>query len=261
MPDRAPSYALPPVELLDEVGSTNDEAHRRAAAGERGPIWIATRRQTAGKGRSGRAWVEASEGNVAATLLFMPGCALARLPELSLVAGVATYDAVGDAVGGALFSDGAEGLELKWPNDVLVDGAKVSGILIESGNHGVEVVSLVGIGINVASAPDVPDRAVTSLSAHGCLLDAGAVLDHLVARMAHWLRVWEAVDGFDAIRAAWSARAIPLGRPLEVKTHEGPVAGTFAGLDRDGALLIDLPVAGRRRFTFGDVAVLPARSA
>ncbi len=257
MPDRAPSHALPPVEILDEVGSTNDEAHRRAAAGERGPIWIATRRQTAGKGRSGRAWVEAGEGNVAATLLFMPSCALARLPELSLVAGVATYDAVGEA----LSIGSVERLELKWPNDVLVDGAKVSGILIESGNHGAEVVSLVGIGINVASAPDVPDRAVTSLSAHGCPLDASAVLDRLVARMAHWLRVWEAAGGFDAIRAAWSARAIPLGRPLEVKTHEGPVAGTFAGLDTDGALLIDLPVAGRRRFTFGDVAVLPARSA
>jgi BirA family transcriptional regulator, biotin operon repressor / biotin---[acetyl-CoA-carboxylase] ligase len=254
MADYSHLNGLPPVELLDEVGSTNDEAQRRAAAGERGPIWIATRRQTAGKGRSGRAWIEASEGNVAATLLFVPGAAPARLPELSLVAGVATFDAVSDALAGCI--EGS--IELKWPNDVLINGAKISGILIETGNHGGDVVSLIGIGINVASAPPVADRAVTSLVAEGSQLDAGAVLGRLVARMAHWLSIWQAPGGFDAIRQAWAERAIPLGRPLEVKTQEGPVSGTFAGLDHDGALLLDLPTAGRRRFTFGDVSVLPA---
>jgi BirA family biotin operon repressor/biotin-[acetyl-CoA-carboxylase] ligase len=257
MPDRPSLCVVPPVELLDEVGSTNDEAHRRAASGERGPVWIATRRQTAGKGRSGRAWIEASEGNVAATLLFAPGCTLAQLPELSLVAGVATYDAVTKSLG----TSRADGVELKWPNDVLIDGAKVSGILIESGNYGSETLSLIGIGINVASAPPVTDRAVTHLAAHAYAGDARTVLDALVARMAHWLSIWSAGAGFGAIRAAWAERAIPIGRPLEIKTQEGPVTGAFAGLDYDGALLIDLPVAGRRRFTFGDVAVLPARQA
>jgi BirA family transcriptional regulator, biotin operon repressor / biotin---[acetyl-CoA-carboxylase] ligase len=257
MPDRPLSHALPPVDLLDEVGSTNDEAQRRAAAGERGPIWIATRRQTAGKGRSGRAWAEAGEGNVAATLLFRPCCAPPRLPELSLVAGVAACDAVAEALSGTGVGD----VELKWPNDVLIDGAKVSGILIESGNQGGEVVSLVGIGINVASAPEVADRAVTCLAAEGSSRNAREVLELLVARMSHWLAVWERPNGFGQIRDAWAERAIALGRPLEIKTSDGPVAGTFAGLDHDGALLIDLPRAGRRRFTFGDVALLPARPA
>ncbi len=257
MPDRPLLYVLPPVELLDEIGSTNDEAHRRAAQGERGPIWIATRRQTAGKGRSGRAWVEAGEGNVAATLLFAPGRPPVRLPELSLVAGVATYDAVAEALSGGK----AGRVELKWPNDVLIDGAKVSGILIESGTYASALMSLIGIGINVTSAPDVTDRAVTCLDAQGSSLSARAVLDLLVARMAGWLAIWQADDGFAAIRTAWAARAIPIGRPLEIKTQEGPVAGTFAGLDQDGALLIDLPATGRRRFTFGDVTVLPAERA
>jgi BirA family biotin operon repressor/biotin-[acetyl-CoA-carboxylase] ligase len=257
MPDRPSSRVVPPVELLEEVGSTNDEAQRRAANGERGPIWIATRRQTAGKGRSGRAWVEASEGNVAATLLFAPGSALAQLPELSLVAGVATYDAVAECLGGQF----AGRVELKWPNDVLIDGAKVSGILIESGNYGSETLSLIGIGINVVSAPPVTDRAVTHLAAHAYAGDAHTVLDALVAHMAHWLSIWSAGTGFSAIRTAWAERAMPLGRTLEIKTQEGPVTGAFAGLDHDGALLIDLPVAGRRRFTFGDVAVLPSRQA
>lgn len=257
MPDRPSSNVVPPVELLDEVGSTNDEAQRRAAGGERGPIWIATRRQTAGKGRSGRAWVEATEGNVAATLLFVPGSTLAQLPELSLVAGVATYDAVVECLGARL----ADRVELKWPNDVLIDGAKVSGILIESGNYGSEILSLIGIGINVVSAPPVTDRAVTHLAAHAFAGDARAVLDALVVRMAHWLSVWSAGTSFSAIRAAWAERAIQIGRTLEIKTQDGPVTGAFAGLDHDGALLIDLPVAGRRRFTFGDVAVLPSRQA
>jgi len=254
MADRSHQNGLPPIDLLDEVGSTNDEAHRRAAAGERGPMWIATRRQTAGKGRSGRAWVEASEGNVAATLLFVPDCTIARLPELSLVAGVATYDAVAECLDGQL----ADRVELKWPNDVLIDGAKVSGILIESGNYRSETLSLIGIGINVLSAPPVTDRAVTYLASQGYAGDAHVVLERLVAHMAHWLSIWQAPDGFDAIRAAWAARAIPLGRPLEVKTQDGPIAGVFAGLDHDGALLLDLPTSGRRRFTFGDVSVLPA---
>ena len=249
--------APPRIELLDEIGSTNDEAQRRAAAGERGPLWIATRRQTAGKGRSGRVWNEASTGNVAATLLFEPGCAPARLSELSLVAGVAAHAAIADALPAAA----ASRVELKWPNDVLIAGAKTSGILIESGNYGGATVSLVGIGINVASAPVGIDRATTCLAAHGTALDADAVLQLLAARMVHWLAVWRGTDGFAAIRAAWVARATPIGRTLEIKTNGGPVAGTFAGLDHDGALLIDVAPDIRRRFTYGDVSVLPARQA
>jgi BirA family biotin operon repressor/biotin-[acetyl-CoA-carboxylase] ligase len=255
MADRHPTIAPPRIELLDEIGSTNDEAQRRAAAGERGPLWIATRRQTAGKGRSGRVWNEASTGNVAATLLFEPECVPARLPELSLVAGVAAHETIANA----LPAPAAAHVELKWPNDVLIAGAKTSGILIETGNYGGATVSLIGIGINVASAPASVDRATTCLAGQGCTLDADAVLNMLAARMAHWLGVWRDTDGFAGIRAAWVARALQIGRALEIKTNDGPVAGTFAGLDHDGALLIDLAPDNRRRFTYGDVSVLPAR--
>lgn len=255
MADRHPTIAPPRIELLDEIGSTNDEAQRRAAGGERGPLWIATRRQTAGKGRSGRVWSEASTGNVAATLLFEPGCAPARLPELSLVAGVGAHE----AIAAALPTGAASRVELKWPNDVLIAGAKTSGILIETGNYAGTTVSVIGIGINVASAPVSVGRATTCLAAEGCTLDAEAVLNLLAARMAHWLDVWRGPEGFADIRAAWLARALPIGRSLEIKTNDGPVAGAFAGLDHDGALLIDLAPNNRRRFTYGDVSVLPAR--
>ncbi len=257
MPDRDPTPAVPPIELLDEIGSTNEEALRRAAAGARGPVWIATRRQTAGKGRAGRAWSEAGSGNVAATLLFEPGCAPAHLPELSLVAGVAAQAAIADA----LPSDVRSRVELKWPNDILIGGAKTCGILVESANYAGTVVAVIGIGINVVSAPAVGDRSVTCLADHGCAMDADGVLARLAAHMAQSLPVWRQGDGFDAIRAAWIAHAVPIGRALEIKTADGPVAGAFAGLDHDGALLIDLPTAGRRRFTYGDVSVLPARQA
>ena len=257
MADRHLTTAPPAIELLDEIGSTNDEAHRRAATGERGPVWIATRRQTAGKGRSGRTWNEASTGNVAATLLFEPGCPPANLPELSLVAGVAAHAAIAEA----LPAGAAPTVELKWPNDVLIGGAKTSGILIETGNFGSVVVSLIGIGINVASAPAGVDRATTCLADQGSSLDAETVLNLLAARMAEWLDVWRRPDGFAAIRTAWVARAIPVGRALEIKTNDGPIAGTFAGLDHDGALLIDLAPDIRRRFTYGDVSVLPTRQA
>ncbi len=252
MSARRETDALPRVEMLEEVGSTNEEAQRRAAGGDCGPLWIATRRQTGGKGRAGRAWTEASAGNVAATLLFEPGCPSARLPELSLVAGVAAHDAITAALPGAI----APRVKLKWPNDVLIQGAKTSGILIESCNFGASVVSLIGTGINVASAPSVTDRAVTCLVDHGCVVSADEVLDLLVARTAYWLAIWSGDGSFDAIREAWTARATAIGSPLEVKTGSGAVAGVFAGLDRDGALLIDLPSAGRQRFTFGDVSVL-----
>jgi BirA family biotin operon repressor/biotin-[acetyl-CoA-carboxylase] ligase len=254
---REATAAVPRIEMLDEIGSTNDEAMRRAAAGERGPLWIATRRQIAGKGRSGRAWSEAGTGNIAATLLFEPGCVPAQLPELSLVAGIAAHD----AITAALPAHKAERIELKWPNDVLVDGAKACGILIESGSYAGATVAVIGIGINVASAPVVGDRAATHLAAHGATADAESVLALLAARMAHWLGTWRAGAGFAAVRDAWSERAVPIGRPLEIKTSDGPVAGTFAGLDHDGALLIDLPSAGRRRFTHGDVTMHPARQA
>jgi BirA family biotin operon repressor/biotin-[acetyl-CoA-carboxylase] ligase len=257
MADSHATTTPPRIELLDEIGSTNDEAQRRAAAGERGPLWIATRRQTAGKGRAGRAWSEASTGNVAATLLFEPGCAPTHLPELSLVAGVAAHEAIAAALPARTSSH----VELKWPNDVLIAGAKTSGILIETGNYGGATVSVIGVGINVASAPVGVDRATTCLADQGCTLDAEVVLNRLAMHMVRWLGIWRGTDGFAAIRSAWVTRAMPIGRALEIKTNDGPVAGTFAGLDHDGALLIDLAPDNRRRFTYGDVSVLPARQA
>lgn len=264
---------------LDEVDSTNTEAMRRAAAGERGPLWITARRQTAGRGRAGRAW-GTPDGNLAATLLFVPACEPAGLAGLSLVAGVAMHAAVARHMGvpgGAVVPGGtitgstagapadalaaaargplAASLRLKWPNDLLLDGAKLSGCLIESSAFAAEVVAAIGIGINVAVAPDVPGRAVTCLAAQGATVSAEALASDLGRELGHWLAVWERGSGFGQIREAWLARAGSPGEPLTVTAGSGRLVGRFAGLDMDGALLVGTDDGGIRRITFGDVAI------
>lgn len=236
-----------PIVELAEVDSTNAEAMRRASAGERGPVWISALRQTAGRGRSGRTWTSL-EGNLMATLLFQPGAATRRLGELALVAGVATHEAIAEL-------QPLAGLRLKWPNDVLLGDAKVGGILVESSTFDGATISAIGCGINVAAAPDVPGRATTALACHGGAPPRAALLQALSARMAHWLLVWHAPDGFQAIREAWLARAGALGVQATVRTGSQAFSGAFAGLDHDGALLLRDPAGNLRRFSFGDVTM------
>ncbi|MGE3916689.1 MAG: biotin--[acetyl-CoA-carboxylase] ligase [Hyphomicrobiaceae bacterium] len=234
---------------FDEIDSTNSEALRRAGSGERGPLWITARRQTQGRGRSGRVWASA-DASLAATLLLAPSCAVAALPQLALVAGVAASD----AVLAMLPQDARCRVRLKWPNDVLVGGAKVTGILIESSIFGSELVAVIGIGTNVGARPDLGRSDVTSLADNGSTAGAGELSRTLAHALAHWLAVWREGGGLSEIRDAWLARAGRVGEPMTVNAGGEKVAGVFAGLDEDGALLLETGGA-LRRFTFGDVAL------
>ena len=237
---------------LDSTDSTQAEAHRRATAGERGPLWISARSQSQGRGRSGRGW-SSVEGNLAATLLFKPGCAPPLVPQLSLVAGVAALDAV------VTWFDNASSVgrpSLKWPNDVLIGDAKLVGILVEATTLGNDLIAMAGFGINIASAPTIEGRALTCLAAHTAHPPTPkGLLEALAARMRDWLLVWDRGAGFGRIREAWVARALPEGSPISVNAGDGPVNGTFAGLDTDGALLLLEPSGRRRRFSWGDVTL------
>jgi BirA family biotin operon repressor/biotin-[acetyl-CoA-carboxylase] ligase len=233
--------------VLDAVGSTNREAFARAEAGEAGPLWIMARRQTAGRGRSGRQW--ASEpGNLYASLLVTLACAPTVVPQLSLLAGIAVVDAIRQAADG-----GPAGLRLKWPNDVLIGQAKCAGILAESISGHEATVAVIGIGLNLAWHPTDLGRTATNLAEHGLRLEPEAMLGFLAPIMQRWLAVWDCGTGFAAVRTAWLEQAGPAGESCSVNTGTDRVEGTFVGLDAGGALLMQDRVGRQRSIAFGDV--------
>jgi BirA family biotin operon repressor/biotin-[acetyl-CoA-carboxylase] ligase len=243
--------------ILEEAGSTNTEAFAMAAAGEAGPLWVMARRQTRGRGRSGRRWASQA-GNLHASLLQRLACPLGVVHQLSLVAGVAVADAISAAAGRRI-----AGLRLKWPNDVLIGEAKCAGILAESQSGGTaqEVVVVVGVGINLASHPGDLGRPTTDLAAHGIRAAPQAMLGALAPAMERWLGVWACGAGFAQVRRAWLAHAGAVGEGIVADTGAERIAGTFLGLDEGGALLLRDGHGRERRITFGDVTLAPGQHA
>ena len=238
-----------PVRWFDELDSTNAEARRLAETGEAGPLWIAARRQTAGRGRRGRVW-HSGEGNLAATLLTITDRPPAEAAQLSFVAALAVGDMVRTWVP-------AEAIGFKWPNDVQLQGAKVSGILIESGQTvGGGLWLAIGVGVNLARAPEGLDQPATALAAHlrpGLETpDAARALTVLAVSLASRVREWEA-GGFEPVRKAWLEHAVGMGRMCSARVGQGVVSGAAEGLDVDGALLLRLDSGEVRRITAGDV--------
>lgn len=245
MTPRVPSgYA---VASFDEIDSTNEEARRRALAGERGPIWITARRQTAGRGRRGRAW-ESPEGNLMATLLIAPGVSAPEAAGLSFVAALAVHDLI------AAYAP-RSAVRVKWPNDVLIDGKKAAGILLESGSEaGIGVLPwlAVGIGVNLAHAPEGTPFPATFVGAHGAAPTPGQALAALAEAWETRFRAWR-VSGFAAIREAWLDVAAGLGQEIEVRLPGETLTGRFETLMPDGALSLLLPSGARRAITAGEV--------
>lgn len=232
---------------------------RRVAQGERGPVWFRAERQAAGRGRSGRSW-SSPAGNLSATLLFAPGCLIEAAHELSLVTGVAIFDAV-VASFQAHGMPVPDGLRVKWPNDLMIGDAKLSGVLIESTIMKGELLAVIGCGLNIASVPDVADRPVTRLADHGLsAVSPAEFLERLSSALEGWLWTWDCARGFAAIRVAWLERTGPLGADMTVNAGEGPVKGKFQGIDEAGALLLSDAAGKVHRFHFGDVT-LPGASA
>lgn len=212
---------------FDEIDSTNEEARRMAVAGQAGPVWICAARQTAGRGRRGRAW-ETLHGNLAATLLLTPARPRTEWPQLSFAAAIATAEMV------AHFAPAAA-IRLKWPNDVLADGAKLAGLLLE----GRGTALAVGIGVNLAQYPEGTPYPATSLAALGVPPPSPEdALSLLAARFAHWYAVWVG-DGFAPLRQAWLAQAGGIGGPVLARLADEERTGIFEGIDADGALLLN----------------------
>jgi len=216
---------------FDTLGSANAEALVRARAGERGPLWIAAATQTQGRGRRGAAWVSVP-GNLYATLLLTEPSPKAAAPQLSFVAALALHDAVA-----ACAPQLGPALALKWPNDLLLGGAKLAGILIEGESDPAFAVA-VGLGVNCAHHPDGAAYPATDLAAAGALVTPEALLSALAAAMAQRLAQWDRGEGFARIRADWLKRAAGLGGDIRVRLPEREFTGRFEGLDETGRLLV-----------------------
>ena len=236
-----------PLIAFDEIDSTNAEARRRADAGENGPVWFTAARQTAGRGRRGRAW-ETGQGNLAATLLITTDRPPADAAQLSFVAALAVCD-----FARAYLS--ADKVKVKWPNDVMVGADKVSGILLESGRRSDgRLWVAVGVGINLAHHPHDTERPATSFAAHmaGPSPDPALAMAGLASAFDDWLAVW-ARQPFAAIVDAWTARAYGLGQPATARLPSETVHGIAEGLDADGSLRLKAADGSIRRITAGDV--------
>jgi BirA family transcriptional regulator, biotin operon repressor / biotin---[acetyl-CoA-carboxylase] ligase len=242
------------LEARAEVSSTNDVALRRAREGETSRLWIVARRQTSGRGRHGRVFISPS-GNLHASLMLIDHCEAAKAPELGFVAGLALFDAAEASTG-----LGHPRLALKWPNDLLIDGKKCAGILLEGHRlRGGAFALIVGIGVNVAVVPpDVP-RA-TMLSAFAPDATAERLFARLSDAFARRFSEWGEAPSFsDAHFAAWAERAHGMGTRVRVKLPRGDVVGVFRGLER-GRLLLDT-AAGLEKLDAGDLYVMDAGEA
>ncbi|MFY0616868.1 biotin--[acetyl-CoA-carboxylase] ligase [Shimia sp.] len=223
--------------ILAEVDSTNAEA-ARIAPELAGPEWILGLRQTQGRGRRGRAWIDPL-GNFAATLVMRPTESPDQVALRSFVTSLALYDAFGTVTGRT------DGLSLKWPNDVLLNGGKVAGILLESAGMVGGVVShiAIGIGVNLAHAPDAAvvekhaTRPVSLLSETGALVQPEEFLEALASAYARWETQF-VTYGFEPIRSAWMSRAARIGEVITARTTRDETTGTFETVDSKGNLVL-----------------------
>lgn len=233
------------VLAFDVLPSTNDEATRLARAGAPEGTVVWALRQTAGRGRRGRSWASA-EGNLFVSLILRPQAPPARAAELSFVAALAVAETVD-----ALNPDGPAAL-CKWPNDVLLAGGKIAGILLESeaGEGGEAAWVVVGVGVNLATRPLDVERPAAALPA---AKTPSTALELLLPAFDRLVERWRS-EGFAPIRDAWLARAAGLGAPISVRLAHETIDGVFHGLDSDGVLLLDVGQGkSLRRITAGDV--------
>lgn len=235
----------PRLRLLEATGSTNDDVKVAAEAGEAEGLVIQARRQTAGRGRQGRSW-ESPGGNLYLSVLLRPRIPVTAIPHYGFLAGLAVHETVRFYLPG-------RSVRLKWPNDVLVERKKISGLLLEAApaDAGGKVPWLVaGVGINVAFHPfDLPYPA-TSLAAEGGGVSADQVRETLLAALGRWRQLYRE-EGFEPVRAAWEGAA--LTGLLTVRTGGAPLEGDFMGLEPDGRLRLRLADGAEKVIAAGDV--------
>ncbi|WP_208979006.1 biotin--[acetyl-CoA-carboxylase] ligase [Stappia stellulata] len=230
----------------EAVTSTSVVALEKARAGDPGNLWIVGQRQTGGRGRRGRPWVSES-GNLYASLLLIDPAEPARLAQLPLVAALALAEAVDRMCGTHKLA------RLKWPNDLLVDGAKISGILLEAAALADDRRAVTcGFGLNLAHHPELPDYAAADLEGLGYRVAPDVAFFALAESVSSQLARWRS-EPFAGILSDWLARAQGIGLPIRVRFERTELHGTFVGLDEEGRLLLRGEDGSMTTVSAGDV--------
>ena len=247
-PHLPPAYRLVALESCD---STNSEAARLAEAGAEDGTLVWAREQSAGRGRRGRNW-QGLAGNLFLSMVLRPDCSPQEAAQLGFVAAVALGDAIGSVAPPMIE------VRFKWPNDVLLNGRKGAGILLESKIiDGALDWLVLGIGVNVEAFPPDLEPPATSLRYEGATAEVTAVrvleafAPHFMSRVNRWLD-----DGFAPIRRSWLAHAFGLGEAIGVDLAQERLEGRFKDLDEDGTLILELPDGETRGIAAGDVYLL-----
>jgi BirA family biotin operon repressor/biotin-[acetyl-CoA-carboxylase] ligase len=237
------------IRTVIETGSTNADMLMLARSGAEEGLWLRAERQSSGRGRQGRVWTS-PEGNLYASTLVRLRAIDPQAATLALVAAVALEEVV------AAYLPSSPRLRgetvIKWPNDLLLNGEKLSGILLERANDAV----VIGIGVNLAHHPENLERPATSLAAHGVTPDPADFLETLATAFERWLSIWRN-EGLAPVRARWLDRAHPIGTALTARLPDGSaIDGLFAGLDSEGALILRLADGTSRVIHAADVFLI-----
>ena len=214
------------------LASTNDEAMRLAREGHGGGVWVVADEQSGGRGRHGRSWAS-PPGNLYASLLLLDPAPVARTPELGFVAGVALAQALRETAR-------TDAIQIKWPNDMVFAGAKLSGLMLEGAQlPNSRFATVIGFGVNCASHPDDLAYPATHLDAiAGRRIAPGEVLARLARNMDRWLGLYQRGSNFALVRETWLSMAAGLGGPLQVRTAAATLQGDFQTIDEKGRLVL-----------------------
>ena len=231
-----------------KLNSTNSHAKQLLEEDQALPFWVVADEQTQGRGRMGRDWVSV-KGNLFTTTVRRVRAKPAKLSALSLLTGVALYEAI-DGI-----ANGSVALSLKWPNDILSNHAKLGGILIETQPTDTidQTDLIIGIGVNITSNPALENKDTVCLASLGVSTSRDRLFEALAGHFITWLERWDHGKNNADIIAAWLEKAHPLGTVLTVQSGPKQVKGRFMGLNEQGALLLKLDNNEMKTITGGEL--------